>query len=87
MSFPLKHLERHYSGPRSTAFWDRIAALPEVDKNYLYERGVALQALEERVLKALFSAEDAAANQRKTAAAVTTPPVLHRSLAKRVAKR
>lgn len=52
---PKKH--HHYSGPRSTAFWARVNALPDAHRGELYSCGVLLQNLEESVLAWLARAE------------------------------
>jgi hypothetical protein len=45
----MKKLTRHYSGPRSKAFWGRVNAR---DNGYdLYLASVLLQEMEERVLR------------------------------------
>lgn len=52
---PKKH--HHYSGPRPTAFWARVNALPDDRRGELYSCGVFLQNLEESVLAWLADAE------------------------------
>jgi hypothetical protein len=47
----------HYSGDESKKFWKRVNSLPEPDNMVVYSLGVALQNLEEQVLRALTNAE------------------------------
>ncbi len=50
-------MPRRYSGPDSLEFWDRVKRLNGSEHAALYSLGVALQNLEEQVLRELYSAE------------------------------
>jgi hypothetical protein len=64
--------ERHYSGPSSTAFWDRVAALEGSEEwHAAYFAGVLLQEFENRVLRYLEQSE--AAPTRRDVSAPPAP--------------
>lgn len=48
-----KKWKPHYSGKNSTEFWDYIHHLSDEDRNEMYTLGVALQNLEELMLRLL----------------------------------
>jgi len=53
MSKKLKHIkiQHRYSGKKSKDFWKLVGAIPEPEHGELYSLGVALQNLEEFVIK------------------------------------
>lgn len=56
---------QHYSGPKSTRFWERVDALPQPARDTLYYSGVLLQDMESRVLVWLENAEAENADRAK----------------------
>jgi hypothetical protein len=56
----------HYSGFSSRPFWDRVSALPEMEKEVPYALGVALQNLEAFVLQQLANAERRSAPKQRS---------------------
>ncbi len=51
--FSKVQLELHYSGKNSNNFWDMVNSLQEPHHTGMYNLGIALQNLEDQVLKNL----------------------------------
>ncbi len=51
-------LPKSYSGPASAAFWDRVNSLPGARNSAAYALGVALQNLEDDVLRQILIFEE-----------------------------
>ena len=49
----MKKFKPRYCGDKSDKFWDTINSLPKCKQSEMYSLGVALQNLEEQVLKRL----------------------------------
>lgn len=61
----MKVLKYRYSGEKSQNFWTVVNDLPdECDRREVYALGVALQNLEEQVLRALEHANKGSVKQR-----------------------
>lgn len=46
-----------YAGRLGKWFWDRVEKLPDAQKDEVYSLGLAMQVLEEQVLRTLVQAE------------------------------
>ena len=58
----LKQAKRRYSGPRSQPFWQLVNAVPQKERETVYQFCCALQDLESRVITLL---NNALSKQRK----------------------
>ena len=71
---PVSSVKPRYSGPLSEAFWREVWGLTEPDHSVAYALGVALQDLEDFVLKHLREARRKSAVPAKQRTAKKKPP-------------